>query len=45
MLTLLEPLVAAVLAVAVLGERLTAAAVAGGLLLLGAVALSYRRRT
>lgn len=44
-LTLLEPLVAAVLAVVVLGERLTPSAVAGGGLLLAAVVLSYRRET
>ena len=42
-LTLLEPLVAAALAVAVLGERLTPAAVAGGVLLLGAVLVAYGR--
>jgi len=42
-LTLLEPLVAAVLAGMVLGERLTPSAIAGGLLLLAAVAVSYRR--
>jgi DME family drug/metabolite transporter len=35
---LLEPVTAAVLAVALLGERLTATTVAGTLLLLGAVA-------
>ena len=44
-LTLLEPLVAAVLAVVVLGERLTPSTVAGGLLLLAAVVVSYRRET
>ncbi len=42
-LTLLEPLVAAALAVVVLGERLTPAAVAGGVLLLGAVLVAYGR--
>ena len=36
--TLLEPVCAAVIAVALLGERLTAASVAGALLLLGAIA-------
>ncbi len=44
-LTLLEPLVASVLAVVVLGERLRFSAVAGGGLLLAAVVLSYRRET
>jgi drug/metabolite transporter, DME family len=44
-LTLLEPLVAAVLAVVVLGERLTTATVVGGLLLLVAIGGSYRRES
>jgi DME family drug/metabolite transporter len=42
-LTLLEPLAAAVLAVALLGERLTGAGVAGTALLLGAVGWLYVR--
>src|SRR5690242_11883245 len=42
--TLLEPLTATVLATAFLGERLAPAALAGGLLVLGAVAGLYVRR-
>ena len=42
--TLLEPLTATVLATAFLGERLTAPALAGGLLVLCAVATLYLRR-
>jgi DME family drug/metabolite transporter len=42
--TLLEPLTATVLATSVLGERLPAAALAGGLLVLVAVATLYLRR-
>jgi len=42
--TLLEPLTATVLATALLGERLAPAAMAGGLLVLGAVVVLYVRR-
>jgi DME family drug/metabolite transporter len=42
--TLLEPLTATVLATALLGERLAPAALAGGLLVLGAVVVLYLRR-
>ena len=42
-ITLLEPLTAAVLAVLILGEPLPLVAIAGGLLLLGAVAVLYLR--
>jgi DME family drug/metabolite transporter len=42
--TLLEPLTATVLATSFLGERLTAPALAGGLLVLSAVAALYLRR-
>ena len=41
-LTLLEPLTAALLAVVVLGERLTLPITVGGLLLLGAVVTASR---
>lgn len=41
--TLLEPLTAALLAVLILGEPLAGASVAGGVLLLGAVAVLYLR--
>lgn len=40
--TLVEPIVAALLALAIFGERLTAIAVAGGLLVLGAIAIFIR---
>lgn len=43
LLTLLEPLTAAALAVLLLGERLSVAVLAGGAALLAAVALLYRR--
>jgi drug/metabolite transporter, DME family len=42
--TLVEPLTATVLATALLGERLAPAALAGGLLVLGAVVVLYLRR-
>jgi drug/metabolite transporter (DMT)-like permease len=40
--TLVEPIVAALLALAIFGERLSAIAVAGGLLVLGAIAIFIR---
>lgn len=40
--TLVEPIVAALLALAIFGERLTGIAVAGGLLVLGAIAIFIR---
>ena len=43
--TLLEPLTAALLAVLILGEPLAGASIAGGVLLLGAVAVLYLRPT
>jgi DME family drug/metabolite transporter len=42
-LTLLEPLAAAALAVLILGESLSRSGLAGGMLLLAAVALLYTR--
>jgi drug/metabolite transporter (DMT)-like permease len=40
--TLVEPIIAALLALAIFGERLSAIAVAGGLLVLGAIAIFIR---
>ena len=40
--TLVEPIVAALLALAIFGERLSAIAIAGGLLVLGAIGIFIR---